>query len=103
MCLRRLIIASAFVVAFVGIPGAALAQAKIEQNTDRPGSDIRNITFNGTVNDCIRACAVERNCRAWTFVKPGFQGPSAHCFLKDAAPRPVANNCCTSGPLPKNQ
>ena len=98
MCLRGLILASAFLVACFGISGAALAQSDtFSPNTDRFGSDFRNIAVNGDPKTCMSLCVRERECRAWTFVKAGLQGPSARCFLKNQVPRAVANNCCTSG------
>ena len=98
---RPLIVAS--VVVFAGISGAALAQPVIEENTDRPGKNFKKVQLRaGDVNECIRLCAVDRECRAWTFVKPGVQGPTAVCFLKNPAPDPRPDRCCTSGPLPKN-
>jgi len=69
---------------------------------DRPGNDIRNMPFNGDAQACLKLCNRERDCRAWTFVKAGVQGPSAVCFLKAPIPRAVANPCCTSGVIRKN-
>lgn len=98
MCLRGLIVASAFLIALFGIPGAASAQSDtFSPNTDRFGSDFRNIAVNGDPRTCMSLCVRERECRAWTFVKAGLQGPSARCFLKNQVPRAVANTCCTSG------
>jgi hypothetical protein len=90
-------IASAFVLAFSGIAGAASAQDGPRQNTDRPGNDFRNIALSGNSGACGELCRRTRGCRAWTFVKPGFHGPSARCFLKNVVPAAVANACCTSG------
>ena len=97
MCLRSLMIASAFVVAFSGIAGTASAQDGPRENTDRPGNDFRNIALRGNSGACLELCRKTRDCRAWTFVKPGFHGPSARCFLKNVVPAAVANSCCTSG------
>jgi PAN domain len=98
MCVRSLIVASAFVVAFFGISGTALAQSDtFSPNTDRFGSDFRNIAINGDAKACMSLCVRESQCRAWTFVKAGIQGPSARCFLKNPAPAPSPNPCCTSG------
>ena len=103
MRLRGLILASAFVVAFSGISGAAAAPGEnFSENIDRPGNDIRNFPFNGNAQACLKLCNRERDCRAWTFVKAGVQGPSAVCFLKAPIPRAVANPCCTSGVIRKN-
>jgi hypothetical protein len=103
MCLRSLMIASAFVLAFSGIAGTASAQdEKFSPNTDRPGSDFRNIALRSNAQECQRLCAVERKCRAWTFVNAGVQGASARCFLKNVIPAAVANSCCTSGVIRRN-
>jgi hypothetical protein len=86
MCLRSLMIASAFVVAFSGIAGTASAQDRPRENMDRPGNDFRNIALRGDSGACGELCRTTRGCRAWTFVKPGFHGPSARCFLKNVGP-----------------
>jgi hypothetical protein len=105
MHLRHLIIASAFVVAS-GIPGPASAQlegaAALVPNTDRPGGDYRNFNLNGGADACRDTCSREaQQCRAWTFVKAGIQGPSARCWLKNVVPPVRANPCCTSGVNPQ--
>jgi hypothetical protein len=77
----------------------AFAQSRFftfEQNIDRPGRDFSNSPSRGAA-DCSFACQAENRCRAWTFVRPGIQGPSGRCWLKTAAPAAVRNSCCTSG------
>ena len=73
--------------------------AEFEPNTDRPGSDIRSIDLpeGARPNACRVACIREDRCRAWTYVRPGVQGPSAKCWLKDRVPRARHNTNCTSG------
>ena len=95
MHLSRLIIAFAFVVAS-GIPGLASAQG-FSRNIDRPGGDYLNFALDGDASTCRLACDRDRQCRAWTFVKGGIQGPLARCWLKNVVPAPRANPCCTSG------
>jgi hypothetical protein len=103
MCLRSLMIAFTFLVAFAGISGAAFAQGEnFSSNTDRPGNDFRKLSLRGNAQDCLKLCNRERECRAWTFVKPGIQGASARCWLKNVIPAAVANSCCTSGVIRKN-
>jgi hypothetical protein len=103
MSLRGLTIAFAFIVAFSGVSGTAAAPGEnFSANTDRPGNDIRNVPFNGNAQACLKLCNRERDCRAWTFVKAGLQGPSAVCWLKFAIPRAIANPCCTSGVIRRN-
>jgi len=77
-------------------------------NVDLPGSDIKHFTmaapppqqFDGRLNQCSNACAANKDCVAWTYVKPNtIQGPLGNCYLKNAIPAQVANNCCVSGVL----
>jgi len=83
----------------------AVANQLLEENTDRPGNDFSNFdlsppqpgTFGGPVDVCQGRCQREDNCKAWTFVKAGVQGPNARCWLKNAIPAAHQNNCCTSG------
>jgi hypothetical protein len=67
-----------------------------EPNTDRPGNDYKNFDVSDA-NACEGACKGDSGCRAWTYVNPGVQGPSARCWLKNAVPPSRQNNCCTSG------
>jgi len=63
-----------------------------EQNTDRPGMDIRSFSVGGGQQQCRRACIDNRNCRSWTYVKD-----TKKCWLKDGIPWSKRNNCCVSG------
>ena len=70
----------------------------MEYNTDRRGSDYRS--FKLDVPDpvaCQSACRNEPQCKAWTYVNPGVQGPQARCWLKNRIPGPTQSACCTSG------
>jgi hypothetical protein len=74
------------------------ASRQIEMNTDRPGSDYRNFDLStGSHESCRVACRGDARCKAYTYVKPGVQGPKARCYLKDAIPESRANDCCVSG------
>ena len=92
MYLRSLMIASAFVLAFSRIAGTASAQDGPRQNTDRPGNDFRNVALKAIRELAGELCRTTRGCRAWTFVKPGFQGASARCWLKNGVLAAVANS-----------
>jgi len=46
---------------------------------------------------CESACKADNQCRAWTFVRPGVQGPAARCHLKASIPERTASPCCVSG------
>ncbi len=48
-------------------------------------------------NRCKAACDGESRGRAWTYVKPGVQGPEARCWLKHRVPGANRGNCCVSG------
>lgn len=62
-----------------------------------PGSDYAN--FNAASPAvCRNTCGGDSRCQAWTWVKPGIQGPSGRCWLKHRLPAIVKNPCCNSGP-----
>ena len=82
----------------VAITNPPSSTSTFEHDTDRPGGDYRS--FDLTSNDpalCAAQCAQEAQCRAWTYVLPGTQGPSARCWLKDRVPGPVAAQFAISG------
>jgi hypothetical protein len=72
------------------------ADLKAEDKTDRPGFDINNFTVRGW-KACEAACASEGQCAAWSYVRPGVQGPQARCWIKSRAPNPVVNANVISG------
>ena len=55
-------------------------------HTDRPGKDYKNFDLDSNFNICEAACNGDATCRAWTFVKPGEQGPKGRCWLKTTVP-----------------
>lgn len=72
-------------------PGAQLGK-------DRPGSDIASMALaSANPQLCYNACQGNPNCKAWTYVRPGVQGPQARCYLKNPAPAAIGNPCCVSG------
>ena len=69
-----------------------------EPQTDRPGSDYRSFDLREPRPEvCRDACLSERQCRAFTYVRPGAQGPHARCGLKNTVPPARPNDCCLSG------
>lgn len=76
------------------LPGAAAAA---EWNTDRPGQDYHSFDIQADPGICESACTGDSRCRAWTYVVPGVQGPSARCWLKHSVPTAMASDCCVSG------
>lgn len=73
----------------------------MEQNTDRPGSDYKNLPLWKPLPErCQLACEADSaRCQSWTYVRPSVQGQSAACYLKNAKPAPVGNECCISGEI----
>ncbi|NIP99631.1 MAG: hypothetical protein GWO19_03475 [Nitrospinaceae bacterium] len=70
---------------------------KMERNMDRPGKDFRGFKNIQSARKCQDLCKGNRRCVAWTWVRPGLQGPTGRCWLKDSVPRRVRNECCVSG------
>lgn len=76
--------------------------AGMEDNSDRPGSDFGSFTVSpGSPAACQNACRKDSRCKAWTYVRPRIQGPSAVCYLKSAMPPAMPNKCCISGVVPR--
>jgi len=46
---------------------------------------------------CKAACEADSRCRAWTYVRPGYHGPNARCYLKERVRTPRRKPCCISG------
>ncbi|MGA6966814.1 MAG: PAN domain-containing protein, partial [Xanthobacteraceae bacterium] len=71
----------------------------IEFGFDRYGGDLRHLDVAADPNgrSCQAACEGEGACRAWTYVRPGYVGPSAVCYLKGRITRPIRRPCCISG------
>ena len=85
-----------------GVKGAALVEMRpgpVENAIDRIGGDYHNfdIPANKDVQACKEACEGENRCRAWSFVRPGYGGPTARCYLKDKITAPKRKPCCMSG------
>jgi PAN domain len=83
----------------LGQSGVAIAQSTtIEYGTDRPGSDKFSFDMaRPEPKECQSVCLLDQTCRAWTFVRPGFQGPRARCWVKSQAPAAQNHFCCVSG------
>jgi len=70
----------------------------LEHDIDRPGMDISSFDLPAAQPElCRQSCLNDPNCVAFTYVKPGVQGPAARCWLKNAVPQAVASTCCVSG------
>ena len=90
---RACVVTLAFLAVAVGAC-PALAQA----NFDRPGGDYLSAPVtSGDPAECALVCERDRRCRAWTFSYPTDITAGAVCWLKNAVPPRVADNCCVSG------
>jgi PAN domain len=69
---------------------------RAEDKINRPGSDFKNFDTAGW-ETCQIACAQNESCNSWTYVRPGVQGPSGRCWLKNRVARPVADPNTVSG------
>ena len=70
----------------------------MEFDTDRRGSDFRDFDLPLALPElCQTICSTDINCKAWTYVKPGYQGRRARCWLKNSVPNPSHDICCISG------
>jgi hypothetical protein len=69
-----------------------------EFDTDRFGGDYTVLTTKADhIELCEEACRGDSKCLAWTYVKPGVQGPQANCWLKGFVPPKAVATCCVSG------
>jgi hypothetical protein len=85
-----------------GVRGAGLIEPQpgdIEYSIDRLGGDYRNfdIAPDATGKSCRAACEADTKCRAWTYVRPGYIGASARCFLKNQIKPPRRKPYAISG------
>lgn len=65
--------------------------------TNLPGHDYANFDAPSPLV-CRTTCGGESRCQAYTWVKPGIQGPHGRCWLKHTLPEIVKDPCCDSGP-----
>ena len=70
-----------------GVRGAGVVEPRsgaVETSIDRVGGDYRSFDVKTGEGDeaCKAACTADNKCRAWTFVRAGYVGREAHCFLK---------------------
>jgi hypothetical protein len=85
-----------------GVRGAGVIEPRkgpLEFSIDRYGGDYRyfEVEPDPTGATCKTVCEDESKCRAWTYVRPGYIGASARCYLKSRITRPRHKPCCISG------
>ncbi|MBN2173308.1 MAG: PAN domain-containing protein [Bacteroidales bacterium] len=104
---------SAFMILLIGVLLSSALSAQIQayqvttgnpnisylENQDIPGNNLKNFELkpDETCQTCIERCLADPDCKGYTYVKPGVQGPNARCYLKSAAPNTTSNNNCISG------
>lgn len=81
----------AAVTTFLAWPALAV------DGVDLPGKDYASFDAPSAFT-CRNSCGGEARCQAYTWVKPGIQGPSGRCWLKHARSAIVKDGCCDSGP-----
>jgi hypothetical protein len=70
----------------------------VAYGVDRPGSDyLKHTPARDDVALCKASCDADTQCKAWTYVKPGFQGTRSQCYLKNRTPGARRAACCASG------
>lgn len=91
--------AAYFFVAVIAAPVfAASPSVFMEQGTNRPGADYKVLSAGSEGPQyCASACFADTQCRAWTYVRAGNEGPEAQCHLKLDVPHAQATPCCISG------
>jgi hypothetical protein len=85
-----------------GVRGTGVIEPRIgpfEFGFDRFGGDYRHldVAAEPSGKSCQLLCEAEEGCRAWSYVRPGYLGQSAVCYLKDRITRPIRKPCCISG------
>jgi hypothetical protein len=70
--------------------------SQMEYGTNRFGGDYKSIEASEP-QACQDTCARETQCVAFTFVKPGVQGATGVCWLKDRVSPPNPDPNCVSG------
>jgi hypothetical protein len=85
-----------------GVRGAGVIEPQagaIEYSIDRYGRDYKSFETppDPKGQACADACQGEKRCRAWTYRRPGYGSPAAHCYLKETIKPPRRRPCCISG------
>ena len=85
-----------------GVRGAGVVEPRngaVETSIDRAGGDYKNFELKSGEGDelCKAACTGDNKCRAWTYVRAGYVGREAHCFLKKEIKPPRRKAGFTSG------
>lgn len=81
---------TAAIVLLAGLTGYQywlLTRWNLEIDTDRIGADYSNMSISKADPDiCKQICAVDEQCQAFTYVRPGLEGDRARCYFKNGVP-----------------
>jgi hypothetical protein len=83
-----------------GVRGAGVIEPRNptrEFSIDRPGGDYRTVEVPAEPEACRVACEADNQCRAWTYLRPGYAESGPRCFLKNRLTPPRHRPCCISG------
>jgi hypothetical protein len=85
-----------------GVRGAGVIAPRrgpVEFAIDRIGGDYKSfdLTPDPSGLSCKADCEADNHCRAWTYLRPGYAGAAARCYLKDKVKPPRHKPCCISG------
>lgn len=67
-------------------------------NTMYRGRILSDFRTDGPPDTCRRACEANGSCSAWQYMKPGYSGRRAKCFLYRGDVTTERNECCIAGP-----
>jgi len=81
-----------------GIKSGGSSSGGLEVNVNRRGGDYRDYDLpSNNPNQCRDDCMNDSQCQSFTFLRPSYRGPNAHCFLKNSVPNATQETCCISG------
>jgi hypothetical protein len=81
-----------------GVKCGAASSSGLEVNVNRRGGDYRDYDLpSNNPNQCRDDCMNDSRCQSFTFLRPSYRGPNAHCFLKNSVPNATQETCCISG------
>jgi PAN domain len=99
MALRDTIVFACFLL----MPLIQAQSAPRLNNTNFAGSDIGVVWNANDPGKCQTECDKNKNCKAWTWVRPGAipavprPNLAGFCALKGTLPKKTSDNCCVSG------
>ncbi len=97
MPLRRLVF-SLLAVFGLALAGPSAHAITMVEGVERPGAAYEVLKIEPpSAQSCQQACLEDPRCMAYSYVKPGFQGNKARCWLKESVTPSWSSECCVSG------